>query len=640
MEKEKGVKRMKKFIMNLILSTAMILCIATNPVQASSSDLFLNHLDFQAQINNDGSMKVTEKWNIEIEDTNTLYKTFKTDKTKYSNISNVEVREVANGNNHILAKQNQWAYHLPKGNYFGGINEDNQFEIAWGVGLEDQTATKVYTISYQVQDAIAKYNDYAELYWQFVGEDFEIDAKNITGTILLPSNANSKDEIKVWGHTEDLNGEIYATDTDRIEFNINQFRAGRYVEVRTLFPTEMINSTGRTKNTERLDEVIKEETTWTNEANARRKMKKITKMVVSILVNIGAMILTVFSIRSIIKKSKEIKTRKKLKPTQEIQYFREMPRQDSTPAQALSILTKQIKGMSNNSFYLGRIFSATLLDLSVKKIIEFEEKDKKIIIKILQEDPRELDYVTDEKAIFQFLKRACKNEEITTKELEKYIKKSQNEVVALGERIARNTEQKLYEKNIADEEGIHEKGEIAGYIAGLVLAIFFSIFALVMLGTLQINGIAIIPLTIAIVIQLIVFGILSSKVNILTQEGTDEHAKWKGLKKYMEDFSMLDKREVPEVIIWEKFLVYATVFGIADKVLKQLKIVYPNISEELNTNHYGYMYLMMNTNFSNSFSNAITTSMSTAYSSATGGGGGFSGGGGGRTADGGGGGGR
>ena len=90
---------------------------------------------------------------------------------------------------------------------------------------------------------------------------------------------------------------------------------------------------------------------------------------------------------------------------------------------------------------------------------------------------------------------------------------------------------------------------------------------------------------------------------------------------------MLDKREVPEIVMWEKFLVYATVFGIADKVIKQLKIVYPNMNEEWNTNHYGYMYLMMNTDFSNSFSNAISNSMSTTYSSATGGGGGFSGGG-------------
>ena len=119
------------------------------------------------------------------------------------------------------------------------------------------------------------------------------------------------------------------------------------------------------------------------------------------------------------------------------------------------------------------------------------------------------------------------------------------------------------------------------------------------------------------------------KINVYTQKGIDEKEMWRGLKKYMEDFSMLDKREVPEIAIWEHFLVFATTFGIADKVLKQLKVVYPNIENDLNVNTYTYMYLMMNTNFSSSFSNAISTSMSSAYTSASGGGGGFSGGGGG-----------
>lgn len=149
------------------------------------------------------------------------------------------------------------------------------------------------------------------------------------------------------------------------------------------------------------------------------------------------------------------------------------------------------------------------------------------------------------------------------------------------------------------------------------------------------NLIGMIPFSLALIIQIIVFSIHLSKINVLTQKGIDEMEEWKGLKKYMEDFSMLDKREIPEIVLWEKFLVYATVFGIANKVLKQLKIIYPNMNEQWNVNTYGYMYLMMNTDFSSSFSNAITSSMSTAYSSATGGGGGFSGGGGGRTADGG-----
>lgn len=123
------------------------------------------------------------------------------------------------------------------------------------------------------------------------------------------------------------------------------------------------------------------------------------------------------------------------------------------------------------------------------------------------------------------------------------------------------------------------------------------------------------------------------KLNPFTEQGLNEQEMWKGLKKYMEEFSMLDKREVPEITIWEEFLVYATVFGIADKVLKQLKIVYKELGETFDVDTYGYMYLMMNTNFSSSFSSAMDSAFSSAYSSTyssgSGGGGGFSGGGGG-----------
>lgn len=616
---------MKKAITSFFIILVIAISIGTK-AEASSSDLYLNHLDFQASINNDGSMDVTEKWNIKINDTNTLYKTFLTDKTKYSGIKNVKVTDITNSNNKPFYKQNQWSYHLPKGNYFGGINNDNQFEIAWGVGLEDNSATRVYEISYQVEDAISKYSDYGELYWQFVGKDFEVDAKNITGTIYLPSHADNKEDIKVWGHTEDLNGEIYVTDTNKIEFTINQFRAGRYVEIRTLFPENMLGTIKRGENKPRLNQVVEEETTWVNQANARRKMKETTKTILGIAVNIGGIILLIFSVRSSIKTIKKIKTSKKIKPTQKLTYYREIPRSDSTPAEALALLVKQVGGF-NNSTYLGRIFTATLLNLSLKKFLKFEQDDKIITIKILEQAPQGL--ASDEKVIFEYLKKATDktNGQIDTKELEKYIKKSRSKVLKLESDISNATEQTLYQKQLADKQEKDKKAKLTTFTIFLVISIFF----ISGISTISIfYGIvpwAMMLLMLAVIIQLIIYGILNSKINVLTQEGVNEREKWKGLKKYMEDFSMLDKREIPEVAIWENFLVYATVFGIAHKVLKQLKIVYPNINEQWDMHTYGYMYLMLNTNFSSSFSSAITSSMSTTYSSATGGGGGFSGGG-------------
>ena len=97
----------------------------------------------------------------------------------------------------------------------------------------------------------------------------------------------------------------------------------------------------------------------------------------------------------------------------------------------------------------------------------------------------------------------------------------------------------------------------------------------------------------------------------------------------MERLKEIYEKEIPAIEVWEKYLVYATAFGIADKVLKQLKTIYPNI-DELDAVHTStYMYFMYHSNFQTSFSNSISSSISSSYSSATGGGGGFSGGGGG-----------
>ena len=271
-----------------------------------------------------------------------------------------------------------------------------------------------------------------------------------------------------------------------------------------------------------------------------------------------------------------------------------------------------------------------MLDLSLKKIIDFQLNDKIITIKILDNNPKELETLKDEKVIFQFLKKACEQNhgEITIKGLEKYIKKSQTEVIRMKNEIDKSTEQALYEKKLADKKGKKEKMNVLAYMILLFVCLVFSMILYHILTVVKdINLKGIMLFILVSLIELVVYFILFKKINVLTQKGTDENAKWKGLKKYMEDFSMLDKREIPEIVIWEKFLVYATAFRIADKVLKQLKIVYPNITEQMNVNSYGYMYLMMNTNFSNSFSHAITNSMSSAYSSASGGGGGFSGGG-------------
>ena len=625
------MKTVKKLLISI--SFIFLFIILTTIKSNASSNLHLNELTFDTNINADGSMNVTETWDIEIKDTNTLFKTFKTDISKYSDITNVQVSEITNGSTRNFTKINTLMYHVTKDSYYGMINDDGNFEIAWGVGLDDSSATKEYQISYTVEDAITKYSDYAELYWQFVGSDFEINADKITGTITLPSQAQTKDDIKVWGHTEDLNGEIYITNLDKISFELDGFNSGRYVEIRTLFPTSMIVSTSRIHDVDILNDVIEEETVWANEANSRRARRDATNFLITLVVVIACILLSVFSILRAIKQANRFKGKSKYKPTQKIEYYRDLPRKNATPAQSLYVYFETKNGIADND--IGKVVSATLLNLNLKKHIEFQvEKDKnkeKITIKILSTDTKNLS--ADEKVIFEFLQKACKDSnEITVKEFEKYIRRSSTtDILALKTYINGQTKKELINQQIYDAEQEKVYKNQSAQTTIYVIIIFIAIFAIAFTTEfLNMFGyVAILGLIVCQVIAIIINSKTLNKINVYTQKGIDEKEMWRGLKKYMEDFSMLDKREVPEIAIWEHFLVFATAFGIADKVLKQLKVVYPNIENDLNVNTYTYMYLMMNTNFSSSFSNAISTSMSSAYTSASGGGGGFSGGGGG-----------
>ena len=48
-----------------------------------------------------------------------------------------------------------------------------------------------------------------------------------------------------------------------------------------------------------------------------------------------------------------------------------------------------------------------------------------------------------------------------------------------------------------------------------------------------------------------------------------------GLRKFLKEFTLLDERELKEVKLWKDYMIYATLFGIADKVIKEMKQVNP-----------------------------------------------------------------
>ncbi|MBR6613577.1 MAG: DUF2207 domain-containing protein [Clostridia bacterium] len=59
---------------------------------------------------------------------------------------------------------------------------------------------------------------------------------------------------------------------------------------------------------------------------------------------------------------------------------------------------------------------------------------------------------------------------------------------------------------------------------------------------------------------------------LYTQFGEDEYAKWKGLYDFLNSQTLMNEKTVVDLVLWEKYLVYATAFGISEKVIKALNI--------------------------------------------------------------------
>lgn len=123
-----------------------------------------------------------------------------------------------------------------------------------------------------------------------------------------------------------------------------------------------------------------------------------------------------------------------------------------------------------------------------------------------------------------------------------------------------------------------------------------------------------------------------------TEKGALLYKKWDAFKNFLNDFGLFKDKEVPEIVLWEKYLVYATLFGCAKKIAEVMKIELEKM--EIN---YDYDFIDLY-NINNIISHTIFDSHNSAvhakniaesssssgggFSSSGGGGGGFSSGGG------------
>ena len=496
-------------------------------------------------------------------------------------------------------------------------------DITDGVSLkmynETNNSSTYFYIEYLLGNVVVMHEDIAEVYFNFVGDMFDDDINKYKLRVVLPDK--TKELVRVWAHGP-LNGNVSPIKDE------NGYYYGGYLEINDLYsntPVDMRLTFDKNlilvdhpylKKSEvlALDKILEVENLRADKANKEREKAKFFMYGSYALGSVYLVLLVLLFVYIYIKYDKELKT------NFDMEYNREFIN-DYDVTNIEYLFDKKITE---------KAFSTSILNLIYKKNIKIEQIDKKDykLIKVNTDNLSEseeylMKMIFDnignkEYVLLSQIKKYAKEIHGTTSEFLTSFTTWQNKVT--NESIKNN----FYESNT--------KIKVLGTLFSLVGYLVFYVMG-------RFNGFNL--FSIIIFICALVFMIYVLIFNKRTKRGAEDYQKWEAFKRFLEDFGRFDEKELPEIVLWERYLVYANIFGIADKVGKTMKIKF----NEINTNNqYSngdllFDYMMWN-NLNYSINNTVRSSVSTARtvvneaiaksSSSSGGGfgGGFSSGGG------------
>ena len=454
-----------------------------------------------------------------------------------------------------------------------------------------------FFITYTIENAVVIHNDVAELYWNFIGSDSEDDLRNVNIKVYLPEEDNSNN-FRIWAHGN-LTGEIKYLEENNSKVGlvakINQVYAYEPVDIRTTFDKSLIKDSSMLdhSNVNALDKILDVETKRADEANNLRNELKTKYNGVVIATIIYYVLFLVVLIYTIKKYGIDNKT------DFDHEYNREFI--NDYDVEVVDYLINK-KNITPNAM------SASIMNLIYKKKIKAEEipgkseKKKEYKFTLINEE----NFSDSEKYLVGFLfnKIGKTNDDIktfTTIELKKYASSSVycdnfiNSYTAWKHKVIKDgKEQNFYEKT--------SKAIIFSLIA-LVIAIL-----LVRISVLWGVDFILTYITPFVAFAFLIYTIVNTKKTV---KGALHYAKWMAFKRFLIDFGNFKEKELPEISLWERYLVYATVFGIADKVEKTMNV---KIKEfDLSNTSYTDIYIYHNLHLSNTITRVVNDSVQKSF---------------------------
>ena len=536
-------------------------------VQANS----IEKISIDIFIEDNGDAKITESWKCYTNEGTEVYH-------PYYNLGNSEIKDltVSEGNKKYTALSS-WNVNgsLSSKSNKCGINKlTDGVELCWGIS---NYGNHTYTVQYTITNFVSELTDSQMIYWTLIPHNFSNNIGNVY--IKIHANSTIEDSIDVWGYGN-YGGTAYVYDGYIEMQSEGSLDSNEYMTILVKFPLGRFNCSNKLNNNFDYYFQMAEEGSikYENEDNTRSN-----RLGAIFLITVTTLFWG-FIIIGVTKSGTHFNFGPKGKRfTKDLPYYRDIPcKKDIFRAYYIGYKYGLIK---NKSDLLGAIILKWIKD----SIIRIEQKETSGIFKkentvvVLNEVNSMVFEDIQERQIFSMLYEASKDGYLENKEFEKWCERSYSKILEWFDTIM-----ELQELNLIREELIQVEKKT----------------------TLK---------------------IFSSKHLMVTSDLRKEAEELAGLKKFLQDYSLIHEREPIEVHMFEEYLTFAQLMGIAKKVAKEFKEIYPDIIEQSSFTSYDNIVFvnMCADNGIKSARNAKSEAEARASSYSSGGGGFSSGGGGG-----------
>lgn len=537
-------KSIKKIIFSLFILISFFL--TTTEVSANS----VSKIEMDVYIDSYGNAKITEVWNAYLSQGTEGYR-------PYTNLGNSSISNfiISDDSGRIYESLSSWNVNANFDNkaYKSGLHYiSNGVELCWGIS---NYGNRTYTLKYDISNFVTQYTDTQGIYFNFLNLDQSVDNAKI---IIHSDIPFSLDNSRIWAFGN--NGSINFEDGKIVLESGGFLSKSQYMVGLVRFETNLFNTSNSSSKSfddvydSAMSDVSKDELEYTDYRFLdyfKLFWKFIIWLIFSVCLNPVVLIIIVYMVLKKKKGSEWIWGSRKhsgyldfgpggknIPSDDKIEYWREIPcNKDLERAYWVSY---QYNVVSINTLRKGIIGAILLKWIKEEKITVsktrkglFSFKDNNYAIDFSKSIYCENKIEND---LLEMLKRASgMNRILEAKEFEKWCKKNYSKIDSWFSTFIYNEQAELETQQL-----ITSRVEATPGMFGKTKNITAKVVSPVLLN---------------------------------------DAIHLKGLKKFLLDFSIMPEREYFEVHIWEEYLIFAQLLGIADKVEEQFSKLYPNFSQ-------------------------------------------------------------